>query len=233
MDKSISRLTIENISIDVERKNIRSIRLAIYPQTGRVRLSAPRWVSEESLRMYAASRLPWIKKHRNKIANRSPRPTYEYVSGEYHFYNGDRYLLEVIPSGGRRGVLLEDSTMKLFAEQEATKHERGVILAEWYRDQLKVQLPSLISLWEERMGVRVREWGIKRMKTRWGSCNVRAQRIWLNLELAKRSHRCLEYVLVHEMAHLLEPNHSKRFAALMTRFLPGWKFLKEELKNEQ
>ena len=124
-------MIIEDISIDVERKNIRSVRLAVYPQTGRVRLAAPLWMSEESLRMYAASRLPWIKKHRNKLIPKKPQPTYEYVSGEHHFYNGDRYMMEVFSSDKAQGVVLDHSTMKLFARKAATKHQRSAILAEW------------------------------------------------------------------------------------------------------
>ncbi|HVN47912.1 MAG TPA: SprT family zinc-dependent metalloprotease [Bacteroidota bacterium] len=226
-------LIIENISIDVERKNIRSIRIAVYPRTGRVRLAAPHWVSEETLQAYAISRLPWIKKHRKRLMCKEPRAAYEYVSGEHHFYNGHPYLLEVVSSDRSHGAALENSTIKLFTGKVTTRHQRSEILAEWYRSQMKAQLPAMIAAWEPRMGVQVKELGIKRMKTRWGSCNIRTQRIWLNLELAKKSVQCLEYVLVHEMAHLLVPNHSMEFKTLMNTFLPNWKLLKQELSKNK
>jgi predicted metal-dependent hydrolase len=228
----IHQLTIEEISIDVERKKIKSLRIVIYPQTGKVRLAAPWWVSDETVRSYAISKLSWIKEHRNRLIVRKPQPVYEYVSGESHFYNGNPYLLEVIPSLGRPKVELEHATLKLFIRTNNTKHQRSALLAEWYRERMKAQLPALITTWESRMGVEVREWGIKQMRSRWGSCNVRAHRIWLSLALAKKPVRCLEYVLVHEMAHLLVPNHSAQFKALMNTFLPQWKMLRQELKHE-
>jgi predicted metal-dependent hydrolase len=227
----VQQLIIENISIDVERKNIGSLRLVVYPPTGRVRLAVPLWLNDEALRSYVVSKLSWIKKHQKKIAARKPQAVYEYISGEKHLYNGNQYVLDVIPHNGKSRVVAEDRTLKLFVRKNNTKRQRATILAEWYRAQLKEQIPGLIKTWETRMGVEVRAWGIKRMKTRWGSCNIRAQRIWLNLELAKSPVRCWEYVLVHEMAHLIERNHSKRFAALMSEFLPPWKLLKEELKS--
>jgi hypothetical protein len=153
------------------------------------------------------------------------------VSGERHFYDGKQYVLEVVPRNGKPNVALDDVTLKLFVRKNHTRRQRAMAIAQWYRERLQEQLPVIIEKWEKRMGVEVREWGIKRMKTRWGSCNVRAHRIWLNLELAKKPSRCLEYVLVHEMAHLLEPNHSKRFASFMSEFLPQWKLLKKELKE--
>ena len=229
----MQQLVIDKICIEVERKNIKSLRLAVYPQTGRIRLAAPLWLSDEVLRAYAVSKLSWIKKHQHRIAVREPQTVQEYISGEQHLYNGIRYTLEVIPHSRKSEVVLEDVTMRLFIHANNSKRQRAAVLSEWYRERLKEQIPALISLWETRMGVDVRSWGIKQMKTRWGSCNTRAQRIWLNLELAKKPTRCMEYVLVHEMAHLLEPNHSKRFKDLMSKFLPHWKLLKEELKKQQ
>jgi predicted metal-dependent hydrolase len=227
----MQQLVIENISIDVERKNIRSLRLAVYSQTGRVRLAAPLWLSDEVLHLYIISKLPWIKRHQEKIALQKPRPIREYISGEHHSYNGMRYVLQVVFRRGKPTVTLEGAVLHLFVPENYTKRQRTAVMAQWYREQLQGQIPMLIEKWEKRMQVEVREWGIKRMKTRWGSCNIRAHRIWLNLELAKKPGRCLEYVLVHELVHLLERNHTKRFAALMSEFLPQWKLLKEELKE--
>jgi predicted metal-dependent hydrolase len=228
----MQQLVVETLSIDVERKNIKSLRLAVYAQTGRVRLAAPLWLSDEVLRLYVISKLEWIKKHQARIAFRKPQPVREYVSGERHSYNGKQYVLEVVPRRGKPKAALEGAVLKLFVQENCTKHQRAMAIAQWYRERLQESIPVLVEKWEKRMKVEVREWGIKQMRTRWGSCNVHAHRVWLNLELAKKPLRCLEYVLVHEMVHLLERNHSRRFAALMSEFLPQWKLLKKELNGQ-
>jgi predicted metal-dependent hydrolase len=229
---SQSQIIIESVPIDVVRKNIKSLRLVIYPQTGRVRLSAPLWLSDDALRLYAISKLSWIKKHQKRIESREPQAARIFASGEYHEYNGGRFILEVVPHAGKPKVVLDHTALKLFVRDSSTKQQRASILAKWYRDRLKEQIPGLIKIWEQKIGVEVNAWGIKQMKTRWGSCNIRARRIWLNLELAKKPVRCLEYVVVHEIVHLLERNHSRRFAALMSGFMPQWRSLKEELNSK-
>ncbi len=230
---SHTEFVVENITISVVRKNIKSLRLSIYTQTGKVRLAAPLWLSDDALRMYALSKLSWIRKHQKRLESRKPQAAQAFVSGEYHEYSGGRFILEVVPHTGKPRVVLDHSMLKLFVKDSSTKHYRANVLAGWYRDRIKEQIPGLIEAWEKRIGVEVAAWGIKRMKTRWGSCNIRARRIWLNLELAKKPARCMEYVVVHEIVHLLERNHSKRFAALMTQFLPQWRSLKEELNEPE
>lgn len=229
---SQSQIVVESVPIDVVRKNIKGLRLVIYPQTGRVRLSAPLWLSDDAIRLYAISKLSWIKKHQKRFESRKPQAAQIYTSGEYHEYSGSRFMLAVVPYAGKPKVVLDHTELKLFVRENSTKHYRAKVLDEWYRDRLKEQIPDLIRAWEKRIGVDVAAWGIKQMKTRWGSCNIRARRIWLNLELAKKPTRCLEYVVVHEMVHLLERNHSRRFAALMSGFLPQWRSLKEELNGQ-
>jgi predicted metal-dependent hydrolase len=229
--ESRSQIVLDSIPIDIIRKNIKGLRLAVY-RTGEVRLSAAFWLSDGAVREYAASKLSWIRKHREKLLLQKPVAAQLFVSGESHDYGGCRYVLEVVPHTAKPKIILDGTTLKLFVRESSTKHRRAEVLAGWYRERLKEKIPGMIAKWEERTGVEVYEWGIKRMKTRWGSCSIRAHRIWLNLELAKKPDRCLEYVVVHEMVHLLERNHSKRFYARMTEFLPEWKSLKEELNNK-
>jgi hypothetical protein len=225
------QIVVANIAIDVIRKDIKNLHLAVYPPTGRVRIAAPLRLEDEALRFFAISKLSWIKKHQRRFASQERQSEREYVSGESHFYNGKRYILEVIFHSAKPKIVLGHKKLKLLVRENNTKHQRAMVLAEWYRERLKEQIPSLIDKWGKRMGVEVRAWGIKQMKTRWGTCNARAQRIWLNLELAKKSDRCLEYVLVHEMVHLLERKHSDRFIALMNEFMPQWRSQKEELNR--
>ena len=225
------QIIVANIAIDVVRKDIKNLHLAVYPPTGRVRIATPLRLSDEALRLFAISKLSWIKKHQKRFASQERQTEREYVSGESHYYNGKRYILEVIFDNAKPKVVLGHKKLKLFVRESNTKHQRAAVLAEWYRERLKEQIPSLIEKWKKRTGIEVRSWGIKQMKTRWGTCNVRAQRIWLNLELAKKPIRCLEYVLVHEMIHLSERKHTERFIALMTEFIPQWRSHKEELNR--
>jgi predicted metal-dependent hydrolase len=225
------QIVVANIAIDVIRKDIKNLHLAVYPPAGRVRIAAPFRFSDEALRLFAISKLSWIKKHQRKFAGQERQTEREYVSGESHYYNGKRYILEVFYYKAKPKVVLGHKKLKLFVRESNTKHQRARVLTEWYRERLKEQIPSLIEKWEKRMEVKIHAWGIKQMKTRWGTCNARARRVWLNLELAKKSARCLEYVLVHEMVHLLERKHSERFIVLMNEFMPQWRSQKEELNR--
>jgi hypothetical protein len=176
--------------------------------------------------------MAWIKRHQAKFEGQERRSAREYVSGESHYFQGRRYLLNVVYHDAPPKVIIRNkTTLDLFARTGSDAAKRESVLVAWYRKQLKEMIPPLIAKWEAIMGVQVAEWGVKRMKTRWGSCNIEAHRIWVNLELIKKPVHCLEYIIVHEMVHLLERLHNDRFVAYMDEFMPQWRFFREKLNK--
>ncbi len=227
-----TRLLLEDIEVTLRRRAVRTLRLVIRPPDGRVLASAPLLMPEAAVRNFLAEKLPWIRRHRDRILarERSSEPTLE--SGQTVRWLGRPYRLELRERGRGIGARLAGpDTLVLFVPPGAGPERKRKILYDWYRDRLKEMIPPLLAKWEAALGVRTAGWGIKRMKTRWGTCNVRARRIWLNLELAKRPAECLEYVLVHELAHLIERSHDARFRAVLDSFLPSWRELRQALKN--
>lgn len=225
-------LKIANVQIDVVRKNIKNMHLAVYPPHGRIRLAVPENTDEEILRLFAISKLGWIKKHVKNFKEQARETKRDYVSGESHFFQGKRYILEVHEDKGYSKVSVNGTKKINFkVPTGATTEDKARVMKEWYRKQLKIQIPPLIQKWEKVVGVQVNDWGVKQMKTKWGACNVDAKRIWLNLELAKKPVICLEYILVHELVHLHERNHNDRFIALMNQFMPKWRLYRDELNS--
>lgn len=231
MNIETRQIKLGNITVDVIQKEIKNIHLSVHPPTGRVRISAPSRLSLDTIRVFAISKLGWIKKHQTKFRSQERETPREYITNESHYYNGKRYLLIVIEHNAAPQVLLKHSTIELYVRPQASREKKKAIIENWYREILKQVVPSYIAKWEKAMNVNVNEFGIKKMKTRWGTCSIRAKRIWLNLELAKKSHQCLEYIIAHEMVHLLERNHTNRFVAYMDKFLPQWRTYKEELNR--
>lgn len=224
-------ITIDGIHIELERKRVKNVNLTIYPPDGRVRISAPHRMSEKKLHQVIRSKLPWIKRHRTQIKSKAWVKPYKYVSGERHAFMGEVYQLDVIQHDAAPSIEIQaDDKILLRVRRGSRREKREKVLREWYRAELKKLIPPLIASWEPVIGVEVAEWGVKRMKTRWGSCNTKAHRIWVNLELAKHPIERLEYIVVHEMVHLLEHRHNKRFYAYMDRFLPEWRQHREALK---
>lgn len=231
---TISQNTIEiaNLEIDVIRKDIKNMHLAVYPPTGRIRLSAPVTTDSEVVRLFAISKLGWIKKHVKNFKNQPRESEREFVSGESHYVKGKRYLLDVIEHDGYARVdLNRNKKLTLKINPQATRTEKAKAIKEWYRKQLKAEIPDLIAKWEKRIGVKSDDWGVKQMRTKWGACNIEEKRIWLNLELAKKPTICLEYIIVHELVHLLERNHNDRFVAYMDEFMPKWRLHRDELNS--
>lgn len=227
----MEQLKLGNIIVDVVQKNIKNIHLSVYPPAGRVRISAPNRMDLATIRVFVISKLSWIKKQQTRLKNQAREAQREYINRESHYFNGKRYLLKVTERDAAPKVVLRHSAIELFVRPETDAVKKKSILDEWYRRKLKETVPSFIEKWEKKMNVQVNEFGIKKMKTRWGTCNCKAKRIWLNLELAKKPAECLEFIVVHEMAHLLERNHNDRFIALMTGFMPKWQFYKDELNR--
>ncbi|MBT6469666.1 MAG: M48 family metallopeptidase [Candidatus Marinimicrobia bacterium] len=227
----MATIELGHINVDVTQKNIKNIHLSVHPPKGRVTISAPKRMDLETIRVYAVSKLGWIKKQQEKIAKQKREPIREFVNRESHYFKGERYLLKVIESNFPAKVVLKHSILELHVRPNSPTIKRREVLDEWYRQQLKVEIPKFISVWEKKLNVQVNEFGVKKMKTRWGSCNIKKKRIWLNLELAKKPMECLEYVVVHEIAHLLEKNHSARFYSLMEKHYPNWKHSKDLLNR--
>ena len=228
----MNRIVISGIEIEIIRKEIKNVHLSVHPPAGRVRLAAPVNMNEEAIRLFAISKLSWIKKQRSEFDTQDRQSAREFLSGESHYFMGTRYLLNVIEGKEKQKVELRNKKyMDLYVRQGHTKEKREQILSQWYRAQLKILIPDYIAKWEKEIGITVEEWGVKLMKTKWGTCNENAKRIWINLELAKKHPRCLEYIIVHEMVHLLERNHNDRFKAYMDQFLPNWKSIRKELNG--
>jgi len=225
------RIIVSGIPVEVVRKEIKNLHLAVYPPGGRVRIAVPSWLRDETVRVAVVSRLGWIRRQRTRFEEQVRQSEREMVTGETHFFQGRPYRLVVI--AGEKGHAevrtRNDRRMELHVPRGLGPHERHAALNRWYRQDLRGRIPALVAKWEPILGVNVAEWRIKRMRTRWGSCNATARRIWLNLELAKKPPPCLEYIVVHEMVHLLERHHSPRFQDVMDRFMPNWKQHRERL----
>jgi predicted metal-dependent hydrolase len=206
--------------------------LAVYPPTGRIRLAAPLKTDAEVMRLFAISKIGWIKKHIKNFKEQPRESPREYKSGESHYFMGKRYLLKLVEVDGTQSVHIKGiKTIQLNIKPNTSTEARAIVLKEWYRKELKKQLPELIAKWEKIIGVKCNDWGVKQMRTKWGACNTSEKRIWLNLELAKKPIICLEYIVVHELIHLLERHHNEKFIAYMNAFMPKWQQHREELNR--
>lgn len=227
-----STLTISNIPIQVIRKPIKNLHLAVYPPDGQVRISAPLRITDDAIRLLVVNRLQWIKKQQAQFEAQPRQTEREVVSGESHYLWGQRYRLDVTYQTGKPTLQFKGDYLYLTLPQGTTQTAREILLTQYYRQVLKQRIPELLAKWQPKLAVSVNDWGIRRMKTKWGSCNITQKRIWLNLELAKKSPECLEFVVVHELVHLLERYHNKRFYALMDQYLPTWRSAKDKLNQE-
>ncbi len=219
------QIVIDGIEMEVIQKPVKHLRLTVYPSEGQVKITAPFSANSETIRLFVTSKLAWIRKHQSQWKHRDRGVISEYMTGENHYYAGQCYTLNLVdsPDGFEQIKLLNESTLELQVSPGSSVAVRERIMRAWYRQQMISHVRPLIPKWEAVIGVKVKEFRIKQMKTRWGSCNIKARRIWLSLELMKRSMCCLEYVLVHEMVHLLERYHNARFYALMDQFMPQWR----------
>lgn len=225
------QLNLGNINIDVVIKNIKNVHLSVLPPLGRVRIAAPDRMDLETIRMFAISKLSWIKRQQSKMLKQERESLKDYKTRESHYFLGKRYLLKVVESNHKPSVLLNHSSVFLNVRENSSSKQRHNLLQEWYRNQLKEVSLKMIKKWEKKMNVKVEDLKIRKMKTRWGSCDQEYKKIHLNLELAKKPLHCLEYIIVHEMVHLLERKHGERFVACMNKFLPNWKSCKEDLNR--
>lgn len=226
------QITVSDLVIEVDRKNIKNLHLSVNPPDGRVRIAAPLKIDDDAVRLFAVSKLSWIRKQQRKFEAQPRQSEREFVSGESHYFNGERYLLKVIYQKGKSKVVIRNKTyMDLFVRENSDQQQRQRVVTEWYRKQLKAKIPSMVNKWQGIVGVSLNGWGVRQMKTKWGTCNIEEKHIWLNLELAKKPDLCLEYIIVHELVHLLERKHNDRFVALMDEFMPNWRLYRDELNQ--
>jgi predicted metal-dependent hydrolase len=227
----IRQLTLGDITVEVVFKDIKNIHLSVHPPTGRVSISAPIRMRFDTIRVFAISKIGWIKQQQQKLRKQERETPREYLDRESHYVWGKRYLLTVSENDQAPSVELKHSRMHLRVRPGTDGGRRHAVVESWYREQIKNAVPPLIAKWEPLLGVKVARFFVQRMKTKWGSCTPGASHIRLNTELAKKPSECLEYIVVHEMAHLLEPTHNARFRELMDRFMPKWLFYLDRLNR--
>ncbi len=216
-------LIIGGIPMELQRKNIKNLHLYVLPPDGRVRISAPMRLSKERIAEFVESKLEWIRNQQTRLAEQPHSPVQMYESGETVYLFGSPYSLSVEYTSGKCSVHLNDGKAILTVRPDSTFEQREAVVNEWYRGLLKEQIGILLPKWEAVTGLYCDSWQTKNMKTRWGTCNTGTKKIWLNLQLAKKPPECLEYVILHELAHLKIPNHGKEFEALLDRYMPDWR----------
>jgi predicted metal-dependent hydrolase len=226
----ISAIKLNDIVVDVTQKKIKNIHLSVYPN-GQVKISAPLHMNQDTIRSFLISKLGWIKQKQTKFQNQQRETPRDCINRESHYVWGQRYLLKVIERDAPPKITLGHSEMQLYVRANSSQEYKQAVVDEWLRYELKKALPPLIKKWQPIMGVTVNKFFVQKMKTQWGSCNYTMGNVRFNSELAKKPPECLEYVVVHELAHLLEPSHNARFHSLMSQFMPNWKLIKAELNQ--
>ncbi|WP_417511359.1 M48 family metallopeptidase [Methylophaga sp.] len=227
----MSEVTIGNLAIELNRKDIKNLHISVLPPDGRVRVSAPLKLTETAIRTAVVHRLPWIKKQQRSFANQLRESAREFVSGETHYLWGKRYRLEVIERFGKHEIKPSGNRLRMYVHTGTTLEKRTELLNSYYRQEVKLKLPVLVDLWGQILGVRPSSFLVRKMRTKWGSCNQDQKRILINSELAKKPSECLEFVVLHEIAHLLERHHNDRFVAILDKNMPQWPELKALLNK--
>lgn len=231
MSTASAYLTVAGIGVDVIYKDIKNLHIGVYPPVGRVRVAAPLRLDDEQVRLALVQRLPWIKRQRERLHDAERQSQREMLPGESHYLWGSRYRLKVTARAGRARVELEGDRLVLNVPEDTPAERRRELLDRWYRERIREVVPDLIAKREPRMAVTVSRWSIRRMKTKWGSCNRETGHVWFNVELAKKHPESLEYIVVHEMTHLLERGHGERFTKLMDGFMPDWRIRRDQLND--
>lgn len=224
MTSPLNRQSIGSVEFELTRKPVKHMRIQVRPPHGSVEVVAPRDFSETAIRLAFIARIPWIKTQQRAFRQQERQTSRQWISGETHYLWGRAYRLEVFEHQGAHRVCNgKNKRLQLWVQPGTTAENRGKLLEAYYRAQLQHEIPRLRERWESKMGVQLADSRIKKMRTKWGSCNIDAARVWLNLELAKKPFECVEYVFVHELAHLLERHHNDRFVAHMDHFMPDWR----------
>ena len=224
-------LDLGELRAEVIRKAIKHVHLSVLPPAGKVRVAAPQSMPLETIRLFVISKLPWIRTQQRKLQAQERETPREFLNKESHYLWGKRYLLELSFADAAPSVSLTPRKLKLQVRPGANAAQCGEVLDAWYRQQIRDVLPALLAKWEPLLGVKTSRVFVQRMKTKWGSCTPEAGYIRLNTDLAKKPPECLEYIVIHELVHLLEPTHNDRFSALMDLYLPHWHYLRKQLNS--
>lgn len=224
-------LIISGIQIEICKKNIKNMHLYVKPPNGKVTVSAPQAMSDEAIERFVRTKAGWIKRQVAKFDDQARQSKREYVSGETLYVWGKQYYLQ-LEFGGKNSLILSGDKAIMTVRKESTFEHRESFVREWYRGLLKEEISKQLPKWEEKIGVKANGWQTKYMTTRWGTCNVKTGKIWLNLQLAKKTPECLEYVILHELTHLIEKNHNERFISLMDKYMPMWREVKATLNGQ-
>ncbi|SFT96535.1 hypothetical protein SAMN04489724_3019 [Algoriphagus locisalis] len=232
---STSKLIIADIPVELVRKDIANLHLAVYPPDGRVRLAAPRDVNEQTLELFVIAKIHWIRKQQRKFAAQNRQSPRQYINRETHYFLGKKYLLRVHednPKYRAATLVIKTKTyMELYVRRGASVYTKGEVVKAWYRTELKKVLAELVPKWEKLLDVKSNEVTVKSMRTKWGSCNPDSGNILINLEMAKKPLDCIEYVVAHELVHLIERTHNQNFRAHLDKYIPNWKQIREELNR--
>lgn len=231
MSTANAYLTVAGLGVDVVYKDIKNLHISVYPPIGRVRVAAPATTDEDTIRLAIVQRLPWIKRQREQLQKADRQSKRKMQSGETHYVWGQRYLLDASRTSGNFHVETSGQTLWIVAPSGTDSEAKLAALDRWYRRELKAALPALFEKWQPILGVKADKIVVRRMKTKWGTCIPSTRTVWINPELAKKNPRCLEYIVVHELMHLLERTHSPRFVELMDQHLPDWRARREELNG--
>lgn len=230
--QSVEIVRIGDIDVELNRRAIKNIHLSVLPPNGKVRLSIPKDTSEQKIRLAIVNKLTWIKKQQADFAGQERQSIREMVNGECHYLWGKKYRLKLVETQRKYAVTAKGNGNLVLAVAENTSTDNKLkLLNRFYRDEMQRSLEKLLPLWEKKLGVNAGSLNIKKMKTKWGSCNIQAKRIWLNLELAKKPPECMEFILAHELVHLLERHHNDRFRSLMDKHMPNWRERRELLNS--
>ena len=225
------QLRFGDLPVEVTFKDIKNVHLSVHPPDGRVTVAAPRHMTPDTVRVFALSKIAWIRQQQKQFRDQEREPPREYLDRESHYVWGKRYLLAVVERDAPPSVELRLRTIELRVRPGTPSEKLAALLEAWYREQVRYAVPPLLAKWEPLMGVEVSRFFVQQMRTRWGSCNTSARRIRLNTQLAQKPRECLEYIVVHELCHLIEPNHNARFVALVARYLPQWRSLRAALNR--
>lgn len=222
-------LKFNDIEVELSYKNIKNVHLRVHPPLGRVTLSAPENMDKEHLRVFVSTKLGWIRREKKKITTQKREPDYLYVTNESHYFLGKRYLLKITESNKQSKVILHHSKIEIIVPKANDATFIKNKLYQWYRKQLRLFLAEKIAFYKKEINVFPQSFGIRKVKTKWGSCNDTTKALWFNIELAKKPKECIEYIVVHELVHLKERRHNKNFILLMNKYMPNWQLRKKEL----
>lgn len=227
------KIVIDGIPVEICRKNIKNMYIRVKPPGGEVVVSAPMKMSRKFIEETVLERIDWIRSMQEEARN-TPKPKErQYVSGEILYLWGKPYTLEVVHGAEKKSVVLSGNKIILNMKKDSTAEQREKFIKEWYRSLLKMEIESVLPVWEERTGLYCSGWQTKQMKTRWGTCNTQTKKIWLNLQLAQKSPECLEYVVLHELAHLKERGHGPAFKAILDQYMPEWREIRRKLNEKE